>query len=242
MELTKENLDKAVRMIIDNGATLLNEIVEKSLPEPPAPGEVKKQIGSLLDISREQQRIYAAFDSINDYLQRCSYPAEIEEINENWVQAFEKFGNMLNKTKEANSKNPEESFQAMIGLSPKTYEIFYAAGKELYDQNAFEQAADIFFVLTLFNHSYPSVWLSFGLSEQKCGRFEAALRAFAMGAVTDNKSPEPLLCAADCCIAMNDPDEAKIYLEEATARIDRDSQYESFRSVAKKIGKLLSNI
>lgn len=235
-EFTNDNMDEAIHTFQDQAASSLTELISKSVPELANSPELKQALLSSLDISHEQQRIQSAYKSIAAYLQRSSYAVEMQEIQENWVQAFGQFTELLENKREINNENAEP-LQEMIGLSPKTYDLFYAAGRDLYEQNAFEKAADVFFLMTIFNYCYSNVWISLGLSEQKCGRFESALKAFAMAVMTNIDSPEPYLCAADCCLAMNDLAEAKIYLDEAMIRLNKDSQYEPFRAVAARISK-----
>lgn len=236
-ELTQETLDAAIHAFQDQAASSLTEMMNKSMPKPVDVPELKQAILSSLDISPVQQKIQSAFKSISYYLQRSIYAVEMQEIQDNWMSAYEQLMALLENQTERKQEDLGEPLQTLIGLSAKTYDSFYAAGLDLFDQEAFEKASEVFFLLALFNYCYSNVWISLGLSEQKCGRLEPALNAFAMGVITNPDSPESYLYAAECCIAMNDLVEAKTYLEEALTRLDKDPQYESFRAVATKISK-----
>lgn len=245
MDLNKHDIEESMKNMQDQACTSLTEILVKYSPELGNATKIKEALMAATDTSTEQKRIFSAFESIGDYLHRHSFPVEIKEIGDNWAQAFEEFSSLITGEKElpgAKEMQAEGVFpplQTTIGISPKTYEIFYAAGRDLYTHKSYEKAADVFFVLAMLNHCYSNVWISLGLSEQHCGHFEQALKAFAMGAITHVDSPEPFFCAADCCIAMNDYSEAKIYLDEGLERLNKDRQYETFRGIANRIARQL---
>jgi tetratricopeptide (TPR) repeat protein len=246
MAITKKELDEAIHSIQDKACQSLTDFLVSNSPELADSKELKEAVLEALDTSNEQKRIESAFVSIADYLHRHSFPVETKEINDNWVEAFNKFTKLLMGKEEIKegtpSSQPEDlmqPLQTIIGIAPKTYEIFYACGLDLYKHDAFEKAADVFFLLTILNYCYSSVWIALGLSEQKCGHFELALKAYAMGAITHIESPEPFFCAADCCIAMNDPHEARIYLDEGMERLNKNREFESFRGQAQRISQLL---
>lgn len=246
MKLTKQNIEESVKKLQEKTNDSLTELLVKYSPEIGTPQEIKEALLEVTDTSYEQKRIASAMESIGDYLHRHSFPVEIKEISDNWVEAFENFSNLMaEKTEIADKKEIKTEdlltpLQNVIGLSPKTYEIFYNAGKDLYIHKYYEKAADVFFVLLMLNHSYSNVWISLGLSEQQCGRFDQALRAFAMGAATYIESPEAFFCAANCCIDMNDYNEAKIYLEEGLERLNQDKKFEVYRGIANQINRKLS--
>lgn len=238
-----QDFDNALNSFREEAQTACAEFLTKTAPEVADSPELKEAIRATLDITSEQQRIKSAFESIFDYCQHHCTPVEMQEVSDNWEQAFERFTTLLEgkewEGKQITEEDLMKPLQTQIGLSPKTYELFYAAGRDLYDYNAFEKAADIFFLLTTLNPYYSNVWLSLGLAEQKCGRFETALKAYAMGAITNLSSPESFLYAADCCIAMNNLSEAKVYLEEGMERINKDQQYEPFSALAAQIAHTL---
>jgi tetratricopeptide (TPR) repeat protein len=239
-ELTKENLDKMIHSFQDQAAVSLTELIKISVPELANSPELKKEVLSSIDIAPGQQRISSAFKSITNYLQSSLSPVERQEIEENWMQSFQQFSELLESKKAMESEDSIKPLQELIGLSSQTYDLFYAAGRDLYENEAFEKASDIFFLLTILNYCYSNVWISLGLCEQKCNHLETALKAFSMAVITNPESPEPYLCAADCCIAMNDLSEANIYLEQAMPRL-KDPQYESFRAVASRISQQLKS-
>jgi len=236
----KHDIDDAIKTLTKNATDSLTKQLIANSPDPVDEKELKKEISSFLDIKVEEKRINSAFDSIVDYLHRHGSPVELEEIRENWREAFEKFTTLLAEERAFTEKDMEISLQEAIGISQKTFDQFYKTGRELYSHKEYQKAADIFFTLALFNQYYYNVWLSLGLSEQHCGHFDAALRAYAMAAITNIDSPEPFLHGADCCIAMHDKHEAELYLEEAVERIDKDrNQYESLRPHAVRMKQLI---
>lgn len=239
MKLTKQEVETSIKNLQDRAYSSITEFLVKNAPELGDEQEIREAVLSTLDTSQEQKRIASAFESIGHYLDRHSFPVEMQEIRDNWMQAFEQYTKLLSEEKTIQAEDMFAPLQPLIGLSPKTYEIFYAAGIDLYTHKSYEKAADVFFLLTMLNHCYCNVWISFGLAEQHCGHYESALKAFAMAAITNADSPEPYFCAAGCCIAMHDPNEAKIYLEEGLERLNQDKKYEVFRGIANQIGRQL---
>lgn len=240
MTITKNEIDKTIKHITKHTAKTITEHLVKNSSDPINPEEVRENVLSLLSLEYEEERLISAFESVVDYLDRFSTPVELNEIKKNWIDAFNAFFEVLKEKKEVTKEVQFTPLQDLLGITSKTYQQFYAAGRDLFIHHQYKKASDVFFLLAILNNCYYSVWLSLGLCEERCSNFESALVAYTMAMITDNDSPEPFLCAANCCIEMSDKHEAEVYLDEAMERIDHDpKKYVAFKAEVTKIKHLI---
>lgn len=239
MVTTKNDIDKAIRTSQEEACEFITNFLVKNSKEHLDAKEVKAAVMSSLNMDNVLgMRFNSAFDSLFDYMQRHCAPVEIDDVKENWLHVLDKFTEASPKREPSSEEDIFLPLQDEIGFSQKTYAQFFDAGRDLYEQKLFKQAADVFFLLSFINHSYYNVWLMLGLSEQKCGNFDSALKAYAMATITNIDTPESFLRAADCCLEMGDQNEAKLYVEEALPRIEKNPEYATFSAYAAELKSL----
>ena len=93
-------------------------------------------------------------------------------------------------------------------------------------------AADAFLCLTTLNPYVSSYWIGLGLAEQTHRACHAALVAYGMAIVCDEKNPFPYYYAASCHYLNDDFDEALNSLQLALEKAEGNPFYNDIRSRA----------
>lgn len=198
-------------------------------PDPLVPENVWKErkrgeLTTFLSGKEVMQRIDSATESLLRYIQSNLSQVEIQELAKEWEIGVEKVTELLEKkVEEPVEVIPVITLQKIMNLSERFLEIFYKAGVQLFEGKDYIKAADVFFLLTLIDYQRHNIWLSLGLSELKNKRFEHALNAFAMAAITRAESPLPYIYSAECCIALERKQEASSYLSLARESLNQVS-------------------
>lgn len=100
-------------------------------------------------------------------------------------------------------------------LSKEEQNELYTTAFNLYNDGHYETAAELFTKLVLstpFNHGF---WKGLASCEQMKKQYPAALHAWCMVALLDDKDPSPHFHAAECLLAQGDDAEAKKALNAA---------------------------
>ena len=157
---------------------------------------------------------------------------------EDWETAIDQIKNFLKQFKDIppnNSTNNEfitslkdsPSLQKLLEVSDSTLGRVFVCGQQLYDHRLFKDAADVFFIVAFFNIKRSAPWIALGLSEQKLNRFSEALNAFALGAVTDSLSAEPIIYSAECYLEQGEEEDAAKSLTLAEEVIHKNPKINS---------------
>ncbi|MFN4175296.1 MAG: tetratricopeptide repeat protein, partial [Parachlamydiaceae bacterium] len=90
------------------------------------------------------------------------------------------------------------TYKEICGFDEKLMRSFRTKGTELYNDEKYREASDVFFLLALIDWKLPYHWSSLGHSEYYSGNYRDAINAYASAALLDPKDPRPLLHTAFC--------------------------------------------
>jgi tetratricopeptide (TPR) repeat protein len=195
---------------------MIEEIVNSDYAKPP-PGSIisedlwKKKTQSELKryfhLDPVFEIIDSGFEAIGKDFEMLA-PAEKQKIQNEWAEGIRRltksFPNGDSKApQEVQTEVPPQMLDELMGLSEDTIVYFYKIGVQLYEQQQYQKASNVFTLLTMLNMGRPEVWIALGLSEQRLENYETALNAFAMGVATDIDAPIPYIHLAECCISMS---------------------------------------
>ena len=110
-------------------------------------------------------------------------------------------------------------------ISPISLELerqFYATAFELYEKGDYRGAAQMFTQLVLTDPYSEHYWRALASSKQMAKEYQAALHAWSMVALTNEKDPLPHFHAAECCLTLDDKDDALKALDAAFDLCDKN--------------------
>ncbi len=110
------------------------------------------------------------------------------------------------------------NFQEKFNLSDETLEGAYNIAYNLYKNEKYKDAQNLFYVLTMLNPLKKKFLMGFAAASQLHGDYEKALEAYAMAGIMDGDDPYPHFYAAECYSALNNSQEMLKALQAAEER------------------------
>ncbi len=107
-------------------------------------------------------------------------------------------------------------------LSEEAVEQFYTFGYAQYRFGHVKEASQVFQLLCARRPLESRFWFGLGASCQELKEYEAALRAWAMAALTKKSDPYPHFHAAECAFSLGNHTDAKKALQEAEERLIKE--------------------
>jgi tetratricopeptide (TPR) repeat protein len=133
-----------------------------------------------------------------------------EEISQN-VDQSEKLINFLgdlffqdNKDFINNSKDDDMSLSDILQIDTQSIKNAYQLGLKLIEQNAFEEASEVFYFLLTISPNIAILWTALGYSYQNLNQSEKASNAYLMAHALDPSNVEPLFFAIEMLVEMKD--------------------------------------
>lgn len=121
-------------------------------------------------------------------MEEPSFKERIKELQE-----------MINNPEKAEKFIQEETLlQDAFGFSEDQMQQFYQFARGLCEQERFEDASDVFLVLSSLNPFVSHFWLGLGLCDKVAGRFKEALFDYSMALAVDKENPYTYYNIADC--------------------------------------------
>ncbi len=134
------------------------------------------------------------------------------------------------------------SFQDIFPISDTTIEHFYQCGYRLHQNAQYQEAADVFFVMSSMDYRRHNVWMALGLAEKALRHWDLALTAFSMAILTNMQEPLAFLHSAACYIALGKNIDAQECLQAASELLqkstDTTEQTKQMREYATALRKL----
>ncbi len=140
---------------------------------------------------------------------------------------------------EMQSEQPK-TLQEILEFSDEELVDFYAVGKESYERANYQEAGNIFVLLTQLNPKVGSFWSALGAAEEMNGDIEGASHAYIFGSELEMKTLAPYLHGAQCLVKLNKLEEAKKLLNRAIQRGTEEQQLHSDLDAAKELLKSIS--
>ncbi len=131
--------------------------------------------------------------------------------------------------------NEGGTVKTLRDISPATIETLYAQGYNLYQTGKFDDALQIFKLLTILDHYDVRFPMGAGLCQQRLDHHEAAVECFSAAAIVDIKNPEPPYCAAESLIQMSRWTEAESGLFSATQLAGNKPEFQALKERASQL-------
>jgi hypothetical protein len=124
------------------------------------------------------------------------------------------------------------SIQDEFGISDEDMVLFHECGSQFFERQEFENAADVFLVLTFFNALVPIFWASLGMAESKREDFEAAGLSYLMAAEIDEENLTWALSAAECYLKAGNAEIGHRILDIIIEAAGNDPKYAQVKASA----------
>ena len=124
-------------------------------------------------------------------------------------------------------------------ISADEVEALYALGSNYYFQKNFVKAEEIFSYALPFDFFHFNIVSGLAAARKMQGKYEEALKAYALAGLLDMENPEPSLYAAECFFALDKLPECAGALDAAFGLTENQSRYESLRTKIKKMKNAL---
>lgn len=153
--------------------------------------------------------------------------------------SFEKRVRKLNDMIE----NPEEAeafikkgilFQEAFGFSEEQMREFYHFARRLCEEERFQDASDVFLVLTALNPYVCHFWLGLGLCDKIAQNYDVALFDYSMAVAVDRENPYPYYNIADCYKRLGEENISREFIDLCIDRCGEEESYIALVEEAKK--------
>ncbi len=168
---------------------LVNEVMERKPPNklellPPAIEKEKIKCEIVDEIKIFIERVSRAVTLIKEHI---SHPDHLEELKK------------VGKVSWGSTHwNEEHTYKEIAGISENSMRSFREVAIDLYNEEKFREAADIFFLLSLIDWKLPYYWTSLGHAEYYAESYTDAIKAYTASYKLDPTDPKPLFYMAHC--------------------------------------------
>jgi type III secretion system low calcium response chaperone LcrH/SycD len=128
-----------------------------------------------------------------------------------------------------------ECLQKIIGITDLEMTDFYTEGWDSHQRGAYQEAGNIFLLLTQLNPKVGSFWSALGAAEEKVGDTEGAAQAYIFGAEFELGTLAPYLHGAKCLLQLNKTSEARKVLERAIERAKEEPKLKEHLPIAEQM-------
>lgn len=210
--------EKAIKPLINE---LKKQYIEAVQLEQQEPGRIKKSKSIIEQQADKDLETFKRWATGADELERMEKGFQIlmDNIDElpnkqAVLEDIRKAGERLYPKMENATGDPPyfyDTLLEMFGLSEETYFAFYTIGARFFNEKKFDEALDVFTLLTNLTHLVFEPWLGLGVCWQKSKNDIDALRCFSMASLVDFNNPAPHLYSAG------------IYLKAGKERVARET-------------------
>ncbi|MTI13647.1 SycD/LcrH family type III secretion system chaperone [Sansalvadorimonas verongulae] len=117
-------------------------------------------------------------------------------------------------------------------IPDEVLESIYALGYSHFQSGNTQEAHDLFLYLSFHDHTNPRFLASFGACCLKMGKYEQAAQVLELAADMAPSDPGPALNLAHTFESMGDKDKARDALLAASARAEKQPQYQPIKQIA----------
>lgn len=181
----------------------------------------KSSLEKALDINKIQERFHKGLAILKDHHVECFDPSQ--------NAAREAFANQIRKQLNLDQQASEpayHTFEEILCIPNTTMKAAYRVGSELFSKKLYQEASDVFFVMTQLNPYYANIWLSMGLCLQNQQLYRSALESYSIAILLGSKNPEPYLYSVECYLELKDKKLAQEMLAFVSPLIESSSREE----------------
>lgn len=100
-------------------------------------------------------------------------------------------------------------FKDLVGVKDDFMTALYAAAHQMYQNNKYKEANQMFSLLCTLDHLERKYWLGLGACCQMEKKYTIALECYGFAVILEYKNPDAHLYAAECMLALAKKEEAK---------------------------------
>jgi type III secretion system low calcium response chaperone LcrH/SycD len=173
----------------------------------------------------EQQRAYGhAIDLLAD--------AQVWPLERSQERAAELAQKAQSLSQMSDEEARKQTAQQLLRLTNEQMEQFYQVAKRWFEQGNFQNAVDLFTLLTSFNPWVPAFWVGLGLSYEKLKVWDKAAVSHVAALQANPDELTPILQAAYCLHQAGRGADARKLLEKALEETKEHPQQATFRQQA----------
>lgn len=177
-----------------------------------------------------QERLQAAVRSLID---RGQWPQD--NRYQNVKKAFQDEQQMISSMSEG------KTLQNLFNFTAEELTNFYLIGLDLFHQTHYEDASNVFLLLTQLNPLIGNFWSGLALSEEKRGELQDASNAYLFAAGLEEETLAPHIDAIRCLLLLKQEQEAKRILQIAQERVKTEESLKKFKPEIDKLSKLIKD-
>ncbi len=130
---------------------------------------------------------------------------------------------------------PPESLQELLGLEDEQMDQILKIAVSHYSSDDFQNARDLFILLTTLDPSKSNYWMGLGMAEQMSQHYDMAGMAYAMAADLNTDDPSILLYSANCLRLMDKLSDALALLDALIEGIGDDAEWQGVKKRAQEL-------
>lgn len=127
---------------------------------------------------------------------------------------------------------PGETMQEALGFTDRLMEDIYRYGYDEFEQHRYEEASDIFLLLSTLNKYISAFWIALGRAEEKKEEIHSALLAYTTAFIVDSSNFGLTLDVVNCFVKLNQRKNAEIYLDKVIEEARAYGGQETFINMA----------
>lgn len=111
----------------------------------------------------------------------------------------------------------------------------YEVARRCLEERNFQEAIDLFQLLTLLFPQALEPWLGLGMAYQEHARFKEALLAYQQAMQLAPSHPLPVIYTAECYQMLQEFDQARHFIRQALDLFSSSTEFESYREEAQRV-------
>jgi type III secretion system low calcium response chaperone LcrH/SycD len=151
---------------------------------------------------------------------------------------FENTAEMMDFFKKFGSNG--RTFQDFTALTPESMEVLYSVAYNYYTAGKFDDAENVFQLLSVLNHFERKYWKGLAASRENQGKYEDALKAYGYIAVLDITDPYAPFHAGKCLICLGRASDAESAFTAAIHNAEGKEEHAELKAEAEGLLKVLA--
>lgn len=177
--------------------------------------KIRQEVLAALEIPSLTTRLQRGLDTLKRHTLELFTSEEQAELG----SALEKMGRG-----QANWEETTQTLQDALAISDASMHLFYRAANDAYHRQHFEEAGDLFTLLTVLNPYGEHYWIGLGGTAQMLAHYEDALFAYRAAMEINNAYALTHLLACECSLALGQLDQAVTQWERAEKLMQSPAQ------------------
>ncbi|MFT4554144.1 MAG: tetratricopeptide (TPR) repeat protein [Chlamydiales bacterium] len=181
----------------------------------------------LAEIKREELKDAEALEELKQFEELQDFFVNFEEEDPS--------GGVIDKLDAL--EQDDRTLEEILGIGREIMDIYYECSREILGQKLYEHSGNAFLFMTMLNPYVYDYWMGLALSEHLSGKYDVAIRAYSMAALTNMDHPAPHFFVGQCLAAQEKYHDAIGALEYTMKMTVTEEEYQSFYKKARALKK-----